>query len=139
MAFRLWDKSENREIELSPRYAKGNGFFAEGPFASVELSGGVDVSLSPQRLEVNQNYPNPFNPATTISFNLPTSSKVTLKVYNLLGQEVRTLVDYNMEAGSHSISWDGRDNAGDPVSSGVYLYSLHTGEFNVVKKMIYIR
>jgi len=139
MVFRLWDKSKDKEIELSARHAKGDGFFAGGPFTSVELSAHSDVEISLQKVEVHQNYPNPFNPATTISFNLPKSSKVTLKIYNLLGQEVRTLADHVMEAGSHSISWDGKDNSGDPVSSGVYFYRLNAGESKVVRKMIFMR
>ena len=139
MVFRFWDKSEDKEIELSANYTKGDGLFAGGSFASVELSGDTDVGISLQKLEVKQNYPNPFNPATTISFHLPKSCKVTLKIYNLLGQEVRALADHTMEAGTHDISWDGTDNSGNPVASGVYFYRLNAGESNIVRKMIFMR
>jgi hypothetical protein len=120
MAFRFWDKSENRELELYASYAKGSGIFAAGPFALLDLS--LDAKASQQaavELKVEQNYPNPFNPATTISFSLPVTSNVSLKIYNLLGREVRTLVDQVMTAGGHSIPWDGKDNSGKLVASGI--------------------
>ena len=80
---------------------------------------------------LNQNYPNPLNPSTTIEFTLPKSEFVTLKIYNLLGQKVVTLVTERQNAGYHQVEW----NAGD-LSSGVYYYVINTGEFHDVKKMI---
>jgi hypothetical protein len=80
---------------------------------------------------LSQNYPNPFNPSTVISYQLPKDSKVSLKVFNMLGQEVMTLVNANMEAGTHTVTFD----AGK-LSSGVYLYKLDAGSFSVSKKMI---
>ena len=78
----------------------------------------------PDHFALLANYPNPFNPATTIRYQLPQASHVTLKIYNLLGQEIRTLVDVIQEAGFHNVRWDGRDDSGAPVSSGVYLVRL---------------
>ncbi|MCK5453841.1 MAG: T9SS type A sorting domain-containing protein, partial [Calditrichia bacterium] len=69
-------------------------------------------------------YPNPFNPTTTIRYGLKQASDVKLKIYNLLGQEVRTLISAQQEAGYQSIVWDGRDNRGTPVASGIYIYQL---------------
>ncbi|MCD4693478.1 MAG: beta-galactosidase [Calditrichales bacterium] len=71
-----------------------------------------------------QNYPNPFNPQTTIGYQLPVRNNITIKIYNLLGQEVQTLVNENKNAGNHSVVWDGKDNSGRQVSSGVYYYKL---------------
>jgi len=102
-----------------------------------KLGQGGSVSL--QKPEVSQNWANPLNPSTSISFNLPKTSKVTLKIYNLLGQEVRTLDDHVMEAGTHNISWDGKDNSGESVCSGVYFYRINAGGLNIIKKMIFIR
>jgi hypothetical protein len=88
---------------------------------------------------LNQNYPNPFNPTTTIDYSLKASGLVSLKVYNVAGQLVRTLVSNNAAAGEYSIQWDGRDNAGTSVSSGVYFYKLVSGDFSMTKKMVLLK
>ena len=82
------------------------------------------------------NYPNPFNPVTTIAYEIAKTSDVNLSVYNLLGQKIRTLVSVQKVAGSYSVQWDGRDNLGRKVASGVYLYKLTAGEFVQVNKML---
>jgi len=89
--------------------------------------------------KLEQNYPNPFNPVTNIKFNLTEESIVTLTIYDLVGNKVRTLVDGYVETGIQSISWDAHDDNGNPVSSGVYLYSINTGFQNQTKKMILLR
>jgi hypothetical protein len=88
----------------------------------------------PEGFELLQNYPNPFNPSTTIEFALPKSAFVTLKVYNLLGEEVATLMAEQQSAGIHKLNWDARG-----LASGVYLYRLEAGEFVQVKKLILMR
>ncbi len=88
----------------------------------------------PNNYVLQQNYPNPFNPSTTIEFSIPKTEFVTLKIYNLLGQEVATLVSERLRAGSYTYSWD----AG-VLASGVYYYNLTAGEFQEVKKMILLR
>jgi hypothetical protein len=87
------------------------------------------------RLE--QNYPNPFNPITTILYALTKPGRVSLKVYNLLGQKIKTLVDAHRPGGNHTVTWDGRDDRGRQVGSGVYFYQLQTEESTSVKKMIF--
>ncbi|MFA6307929.1 MAG: PKD domain-containing protein [Patescibacteria group bacterium] len=91
------------------------------------------------KIELAENYPNPFNPSTTISYSLPTSQHVSLVVYNILGQTVTTLVDGMKEAGEHSVIWDGRNDHGSPVSSGMYFYRLTTTENSIVRKMILLK
>lgn len=93
----------------------------------------VDVS-SPQQFELSQNYPNPFNPATTISYTIPQSSFVTLKVYDIIGNEVATLVNENKEAGRYNVNFDAAN-----LSSGIYLYSITAGNFTEVRKMTLIK
>ncbi|HQU74074.1 MAG: choice-of-anchor I family protein [Calditrichaeota bacterium] len=93
----------------------------------------------PQSFSLEQNHPNPFNPTTDISFYLPEPGQVTLKIYNPLGQEVRTLVSGIQETGAHTVRWDSRDNAGNPVSSGVYFYKLQAADNVVIKKMNLLR
>ena len=89
--------------------------------------------------ELGQNYPNPFNPSTVIKYNLPETNFVTLKIYNMLGQEIRTLVGGQINAGSHNIIWNGKDKMGNSVSSGAYLYQIIAGEFIQTKKMLLIK
>jgi len=85
--------------------------------------------------ELKQNYPNPFNPTTTIEYNLPTSSGVKISIYNVLGKEIRTLVDDNKSAGNHRVIWDGTDNSGRSVSSGIYFYQMISKNFSQVKRL----
>ncbi|MFQ5752046.1 MAG: FlgD immunoglobulin-like domain containing protein [bacterium] len=99
----------------------------------------IMIQEIPENYALFQNYPNPFNPETNIRFALPKASHVVLKIYNTLGQEIRTFVDTRYETDYHSVHWDGKDNNGNQVSSGIYLYQLQVGEFAQVKKMSLIR
>ena len=85
------------------------------------------------------NYPNPFNPETTISYSIAKAAKVKLDIYNLKGQLVKTLVNKELNAGSHSVNWDGKDMNDRSVSSGVYFYRLTTPDFTQSKKMIMMK
>ena len=89
------------------------------------------------RLE--QNYPNPFNPSTSIEYNLPKAAKIKIEVFNILGSRVVTLADKKQSAGVHSIKWDGKDESGVFVGSGVYFYKISTPEFNKTKKMLLMK
>ncbi len=89
--------------------------------------------------ELKQNYPNPFNPSTTINFRLPSDERVVLKVYNSRGQLVKTLIDRNYSSGSHSVSWDGTNDRGKSVASGVYIYRIKAGKYSKSVKMNLVR
>ena len=102
---------------------------------SGALSLNGEASL-PAGYALSDNYPNPFNPATSISFSLPTNGEVKLAVYNMLGQQVTTLANGEFEAGTYQVTWDGTDNTGDKVASGIYLYRLETSQFTSTKKMM---
>jgi hypothetical protein len=93
----------------------------------------------PQSLLLRSNYPNPFNPSTRITFHLPEARDVELNIYNVTGVQLRTFSNTRFPAGIHGLSWDGRDNRGNPVSSGVYFYELRAGEFRQVRKMTLLR
>ena len=95
--------------------------------------------IAPATFALSQNYPNPFNPETEISFQIPNDTRVSLVIYNLLGQKIRTLVNKEMATGYHTIKWRGRDDFGNAVASGVYLYAIQAGEFFDVKKMVLMR
>ena len=88
---------------------------------------------------LSQNYPNPFNPTTQIDFQLPSPCHVTLDVYNLVGQRVSRILDGFQEAGFQSAVWNGTDDAGNRVSSGVYFYRLQAGDFTASKKMVLLK
>jgi subtilisin family serine protease len=93
----------------------------------------------PTDFVLHQNYPNPFNPTTNISFSLSAPSHTALRVYNVLGQEVRTIVNGLLSAGNHTLTWDGRDNGGSEAASGVYLYQLQAGSKVQSRKMMLVR
>lgn len=99
------------------------------------LTGMENVSaFLPERIELFQNYPNPFNPSTVISYNLPSGSSVSLKIYDNLGRELETLVNKYQNAGLHSVTFDGKD-----LPSGIYFYKLQAGEFSKTKKLILLK
>lgn len=87
-------------------------------------------------IALHNNYPNPFNPETTISFNLDKAEFTTLEVYNIKGQKVKTLINGYQTSGEHNIVWNGKDDSGKAVASGVYLYKMKSGEYSLSKKMI---
>ena len=106
------------------------------------VSGINDKSSSkPLAFELSQNYPNPFNPSTAIGYDLPQAGHVVLEVYNLAGQLVRRLVNGQTEAGHHRVGWDGRDDFGQTVASGIYLYRLTVdgGRFAAVRRMVFLK
>jgi len=90
----------------------------------------------PSAFALYPNYPNPFNPATNISFALPVDSRVSLKIYNIAGQLVRTVVNETMPAGNHTVTWDGINSSGEKVASGIYFYRLNAGDFSKTMKMV---
>jgi len=98
-----------------------------------------DNEIQPIVYSLEQNYPNPFNPTTTIKFSLPESHLVSIKIYNMLGQEVRTLVNEQRNEGNHSIIWNGKDNSGNQLASGTYIYRIKAGDFTSTKKMILLK
>ncbi|MFQ5708483.1 MAG: FlgD immunoglobulin-like domain containing protein, partial [bacterium] len=93
---------------------------------SVDETPQIDI---PSQFVLLRNYPNPFNPETTIRYQLPKSGHVKLEIYNTLGQKILTLVNQQQPAGNYQVTWDGRDNSGKQVASGIYLYQLKSGEF----------
>jgi hypothetical protein len=97
---------------------------------------GVEDEFLPVTHNLFQNYPNPFNPSTIISYAIPNVSYVSLKIYDMLGREVKTLVNSEQNIGTHSVQWNGDNNYGNKVSSGIYLYKIVAGNFIMTKKML---
>jgi hypothetical protein len=113
-------------------------FAPEFSATKIALKSGSGTTL-PKEYSLRGNYPNPFNAKTIISFALPQESRVTLDIYNILGQKVKTLVDGAMPAGYHKLEWDGSDHNGLGVSSGVYLYKLKADNFTRVNRMTLLK
>ncbi len=110
-------------------------------WADLNLSTSIEepVTTQPLRFALSGNYPNPFNPTTEIRFTLDKSATTSLVVFNLLGQQVRQLVNQEMVRGVHSVVWDGLDNNGKQMGSGVYFYRLQSGDHIATKKMIMLK
>jgi flagellar hook assembly protein FlgD len=107
---------------------------------AVKTPGVATATLAINKFELEQNYPNPFNPTTQIKFQLPKEVKVELKVFDLLGRTVRTLVNNKVyRPGSHSVTWDGKNNRGSKVASGMYVYRIKAGSFTKSMKMNLIK
>jgi hypothetical protein len=128
-------------IQLGPDGYLYVGTITNGIYRSVNRV--VDIGESnlniPSSVSLHQNYPNPFNPSTTIRYELSKHSEVRLKIYNILGQEVRTLVNTKQSAGTHEVTWDGKDMNGHSVSSGIYLYRLECEGITKTMKLTLIR
>jgi len=119
-------------------FSKNMEFWSDS--LNVIITGIAENEISiPKEYNLEQNYPNPFNPSTTIRFQLPQSRDVSLIVYNMLGQKVRTLLNNTVSAGDYKIEWDGRDDSGKDVASGIYLYRLTSKNFVRSQKMLLIR
>ncbi|MFQ5628723.1 MAG: choice-of-anchor B family protein [bacterium] len=134
-AFGVYAFAPSRNIYISDGQ---NGLFV---FSFEKLGTGVGGSNSelPTHYAIFDNYPNPFNPRTTITYQLPEQSNVTLTIFNILGQPVRTLVNTEQKAGSYSITWDGLNEVQQQVSSGIYLYQIEADEFIETKRMLLVR
>lgn len=154
-----WIICENPQGELSAGEIKTIPI----TISSKELSGGIysayailsshigQIVYIPVELTVEEtiiipdvhylypNYPNPFNAATNISFDLPEESKVSLKIYNIRGKLVQTLIDDTLPPQQHLVTWNGKDNKGRDVSSGVYLYKLQTNSYDKARKMLHLK
>jgi hypothetical protein len=122
----------------SGRYWTWTGYSEVGVTATAVTPGAVNAS-QPARFALAQNAPNPFNPTTTINFSLAQTGDASLVIYGPTGQVVRTLVSGSMAQGNHSITWDGKDNFGRPVASGVYIYRLASGDNVAHKRMTLVR
>lgn len=151
-------------MKIDGQAAEGNGELVEFTFRTgetplptdfqilegvlVDLTGGVDLVHNieignlkpmPDDYGMDQNLPNPFNPSTTINYQLPEAGRIKMMVYNLLGQEVRALVNEELDAGFHSVIWDGKNELGRQVASGVYMYRIQAGDYTKTLRMMMLK
>jgi hypothetical protein len=130
---------------------KSGNYVTLNPGTTVRLGGllqvftGVTVDVKTETLKkpdkyiLMQNYPNPFNPTTAIGFGLPQDEYVTIVIYNLFGEKIKTLLSDYCHAGYHLVNWDGRNEIGKKVSSGVFLYKIDSGKYSMIRKMILMK
>ena len=107
---------------------------AQGTYTKID-----DDNIISRDFKIYNAYPNPFNPTTTLQYDLPNNSFVKIMIYDLMGQEVKTLVDSKQNAGLNSVIWDATNNLGQSVSSGMYLYIISSGDFHQIKKMVLLK
>jgi hypothetical protein len=159
----FWCYFDGQELLGCPIYDTGDDRMSSGQFGLFSFSQGTGTGLEgyfdnivvnelgttsvednssgtiPTNMMLEQNYPNPFNPETQISYQLATGGYISLTIHDLLGREIKTLVSEDQPSGNYSVSWDGRDESGNIVPSGIYLYSLKAGNFIESKKMILMK
>lgn len=140
----------NFEGSVSPKLSsavikrKDGEISLEGIALLGEKSNKINFSTSsipvlPSNFTLSQNYPNPFNPETNISYTLPEAANVRLVIFNILGQKVKTLVNEKQSAGYQTVKWDGTDDIGNHVGSGIYFYKITAGNYSDSKKMTLIK
>jgi hypothetical protein len=131
-------RTTGNSIVSAVLYVDSNGglYFDASSFTAVE----DEVEDKPiRRFSLDQNYPNPFNPITKIEFVLSRSGQVKIEIFNILGEKVKTLMDQHLKAGRQLVEWDGKDESGEEVASGVYFYRLQTKDFAETKKMVLMK
>ena len=130
-----------RDFEDNARFEIANGLVFDPQQLANPLSGGVlDIQTTPTEFALLQNFPNPFNPETTIGYELSESADVTLQIYNVVGQVIRTLIASEPQSvGRYQVRWDGMDDRGVPVSSGIYFYQISAGKFQDVRKLMLLK
>lgn len=107
---------------------------ASGTYVSVQPHVGI-----PKDFSLQNNYPNPFNPTTSLRYDLPENSMVNVTIYDMLGRQIKTLVNQDQIAGYKSVVWDATNDYGKPVSAGIYLYQIRVGNYIQTKKMVFLK
>jgi len=117
-------------------------YSANGPFTlTIDASAvGIDGEEAlPSTYTLHQNYPNPFNPTTTIRYDLPEQAMVLITIYDITGRKIRSLINKQKEPGYRSVVWDARNNAGVQVGTGIYFFSIRTGDYSKTRKMLLVK
>jgi hypothetical protein len=130
-----------REFEDNARFEVADGLVVDPSDLTnqVVVLGALNIQSTPTEFALLQNFPNPFNPETTIKYNLAEGADVHLRIYNIVGQVVRTLVAERQSAGRYQVRWGGTDDRGMTVSSGIYFYQISTGKFQDVKRLMLLK
>jgi hypothetical protein len=135
--FHIYDKETSTEYfanEISLFDESNKVGRVTNPFMLTKASNVIPIEFS-----LSQNYPNPFNPVTTIKFGVPEESKVSLLIFDLLGREVKTLINGNLKPGFHKVIWNGTDHFEKQVATGMYFTVMQSGDFRDVRKMVLLK
>ena len=135
--FRAYPEALN--CQNQPEYCiNGDTLTFEVPIV-VQVISAEPEPFTPEEFSLRQNYPNPFNPVTTLRYDLPENGHVNITIYDMLGREVKTLINQTQDAGFKSVIWDATNDYGKPVSAGIYLYQIQAGEYISTKKMVLLK
>ena len=137
----LWEKINNGQMPPNNQLPSSNidliaAWIDEGALEELNIKNNKAL---PERFTLHQNYPNPFNPVTNLDYDLPEDAMVNITVFDMMGKVVRTLVNDQQSAGYKTLQWNAMSNSGQPVSSGLYIYTIQTGEFSKTRKMILLK
>jgi hypothetical protein len=127
--------SGNEAVSIYPEL--GSSHFTVN--ISYSEMGTDNEELLPIQYALHQNYPNPFNPITTLRYDIPENALVNIIIYDMLGRQVKTLINQTQDAGYRSVIWNATNDYGKPVSAGIYLYQIQAGEYNSTKKMVLLK
>lgn len=143
--FSAEQQTRERVLQYGNKIENNMAVFADDT-RKYGIAKALDILQDPSAREIlsfeytlRQNTPNPFNPNTAITYSIKEPGNVSLKIYNLLGQEIKTVVNEQKQAGEYQAKWDGKDTLGRQVSSGVYLYVLQANDFSATKKMLFVK
>ena len=137
-----WKNIPNAHIDIKANRAYAYDISSNsGYFALLAPASPLDVQVQkkPESFALGKNYPNPFNTGTVIDYAVPNETQVAIEVYNIVGQKVRTLVNDKVSAGYHSVIWDGKDDTGNAVPSGIYFYTMTANKFKQVERMLFMK
>ena len=126
-------------IVINANIASGGTVYWEDSFALTMEALNIAQDQIPTRYSLGEAYPNPFNPATTISYEIPNDEFVSIDIYNLMGRHIKSLVNMNQNPGYKTIEWNATNNSNQPVSAGMYIYTIQAGEFLATKKMLLLK
>ena len=141
VSFIVGNDIENETIEIGINHYRTNENEIQDGFTAIFTNStlATNPNLIPNVFALHQNYPNPFNPTTTLRYDLPEDAQVNIMIYDLMGREVKTLVHQQQIAGFKSVMWDATNNMGQPVSAGMYLYSIQAGNYSKTMKMVLLK
>ena len=140
LTFNVSDNFSDETVVSITRLRWNEGPDMENPASmTVSYALAIDSELLPDKFALHQNYPNPFNPVTRINYDLPEQGKVSIIIYDMLGRRVRTLIQRMEEPGYRAALWNATNDHGKPVSAGIYIYQIQTGEFIQTRKMILLK
>ena len=137
----LWEKINNGQMPPNNKLPSYNidliaAWIDEGALEELNIKNNKAL---PERFTLHQNYPNPFNPVTNLDYDLHEDAMFNITVFDMMGKVVRTLVNDQQSAGYKTLQWNAMSNSGQPVSSGLYIYTIQTGEFSKTRKMILLK